>query len=87
VSLLRFEIKPGVLVIHDREVAITSSLMDKTPGPALGRRRMDAARDKPLRELTDQHYLKPARLSPEATYREAGYRCQVRTAASRWASA
>jgi hypothetical protein len=62
-------------------------LMDKTPGPALGRRRMDAARDKPLRELTDEHYLKPARLSPEATYREAGYRCQVRTAASRWASA
>jgi len=83
VSPLRFEIKPGVLANHDREVATTSSLMDMTPGPAIGRRRMDAARDTRLRELIDEHDLKPARLSPEAIYREARYRRQARTAASR----
>jgi hypothetical protein len=75
------------LTARYREVATTRSLMDKIPGPATGRRRMDAVRDTLLCELIDEHYLKPARLSPEAIYREAGYRCQVRTAASRWASA
>jgi hypothetical protein len=67
-----------------REVATTRSLRDMTPGPAIGRRRMDAVRDTLLRELIDEHYLKPARLSPEAIYREAGYRREARTAASRW---
>jgi hypothetical protein len=74
------------LTARYREVATPRSLMDKIPGPALGRRRMDAVRDTLLRELIDEHYLKPARLSPDAMYREAGYRRQARTAASRWES-
>jgi hypothetical protein len=45
--------------------------------------RTGAARDALLRELTDEHYLQPARLSPEGIDREAGYRCRARTAAIR----
>jgi hypothetical protein len=74
------------LTARYREAATTRSLMDKIRGPGIGRRRMDAVRDTLLCELIDGHYLKPARLSPEAIYREAGYRHQARTAASRWES-
>ena len=74
------------LTARYREAATTRSLMDKIRGPAIGRRRMDAVRDTLPRELIDEHYLKPERLSPEAIYREAGYRHQARIAASRWES-
>jgi hypothetical protein len=38
---------------------------------------MDAKRDALLHEVIDEHYLKQPRLSPEAIYREVGYRCQA----------
>jgi hypothetical protein len=77
--------RPRVYVARDGEKAVVS-LMDRTPGPGMGRRRVDDARDTLLRQLIDEHYFKPECLSPEAIYREAGYRCQARTAASRWES-
>ncbi len=54
-----------------RELATTSSLVDRNPGPTKGRSKLDAVREALLREIIDDHYLKQPRLTPEAIYREA----------------
>jgi putative transposase len=59
-----------------RAAGHTSGLIEKPAGRRIGRRQLDAERQRILRAAIDRHFLRQPRLKPEKIYKEAARRCR-----------